>query len=253
MMPLALVRRLVALYRGLPLLAQLGIPIAVALVAYIGVLRIQRDRARARAEQLALDKLNFQAAADRTHRVDSATAATIRKLYGDSVAGLQKLVRQEAQRADAVTRALHLSQVFSGTLQLRFDSLHAVLASSPVVTDSADVRHATFHVDSIRPYHVHADVDLPPAPAVGSMRLGISQDPARGRAILGCGPKNADGLRPASLTLLLSSSVQVQLDSLTQAPEVCNAAALEPAHGWRLPAWLLPVSAALGWLAAQIF
>ena len=259
MMPLALLRRLVALYRGLPLLAQLGIPIAVALVAYIGVLRIQRDRARARADQLAVDKLNIQAAADVTHKLDSVKTAAVRAFLHDSVVqGFQRLVEQQDQQATQITKALGLVQRFGGTMELRFGALQKTITAGRVTSDTAGVRHAAIDTsltsDSTHAtYQIKAAVDLPAPPAFATWRLGISQPPARAHVFLGCQPKNEDGLHPVSFAMLINNGITVSLDSLTSSKDVCNAERDRAGGGWKLPAWLVAAAAGAGALAAKIF
>jgi hypothetical protein len=242
--------RPLALFRGLPLLARLGLPIGLAVVSYLVVLKIELARAEARAVQLGLDKLALVARGDSTRHVDSLALVAIRTVYGDSLQGVQKLVVQEQQRTDALSRALKQVQVFAGSLQLQVAQLRTTLAGTATTEDSAGVRHGDFRVDSIRPYHVTAAVDLPRPPRLGVLRLGISQDPMPLRARLGCLPKNSDGLRPASLTLIAPEYATVRLDSLSQAPEVCNASPLQ-SHGRKVPAWLAGLVTIVAWIAGK--
>lgn len=220
--------------------------IVAALLAFVtvqGVL-LQRERAAHRAS--ALSNLFLRANADTTRKLNAKQLAAVRSIYGDSIRAVEKLVAQTKLDSSKLGRALGQETKLTAALKVQVDSLSATLRSlGAVVADGQDVRHATFQVDSIRPYHVRAEVDLPkPAPGMmGTLRLGVTQDPIELRAHAGCLPRTADGVRPASITLLADSVYTVRLGAVSQDEDVCNPVASAAGRGIRVPWWTVPA----GW------
>lgn len=180
-----------------------------------------------------------QAAAAAALRADSTAAAvdTSRQLarqalavLGDSLAGAERRVIQQRQRADQLDRALGRERIALANATIRIRGLEATLASTGPVRDStvgadSSVRVADFTVRQ-PPFTVEATAALPPRPFPGSLRLGITLDPVPVQLRLGCGAADAGGIRPASATLLGPPWAALELGRVEQSAELCRSPAL---------------------------
>ena len=198
---------------------------ALTLVLVGTVAMLQRDRlaVRRRYAAAALRADSLEAAADTTRAVALRT-------LGDSQRAWQRRAVQRPQPSDALDRELRLQRVALTELHAEVRGLRAELASRDTVgEDSLGVRRATFAVDST-PYRGSVNVALPASGGRGSLRLDLRIDPAPIGLRVGCGPANADGIRPAAVTATGPRWLSVTLDRVEQEPGLCRSPALEPAR-----------------------
>lgn len=213
----------------------------ILLALSIQTLRLREAERRAR--ELGFDKLALVAQRDRSRTVNAKDLAAIRKIYGDSIRAAERLIVQTKQQNSTLGNALGQETKLAADLVLMVKDLNTQLTGTPVTVIAGDVRVDSFTVDSIKPYHVKAVALLPPAPKAGTLNLWIRQDTTRLNIHAGCLPKNADGLRPASLTVVSDSVDFAMIGAVTQDREVCNPA---PRSGVALPWWVTPSTGLLG-------
>lgn len=186
--------------------------------------RLDRALGRERRAGLAADSL--AAALDTSRRVALSRQDSIR-ILGDSMTAVGRRVFQVTQRSDALDRAQGLDRVAIANLEAAVRALSVRIPSStPVTTNAAGDRSATFAIDST-PYHGSAAVTLPAA-GPGSIDLQIRIDTARVGVRLGCGSKSDAGIRSASATLTGPTWLSLALGRVEQSPEVCNPTATRP-------------------------
>ena len=78
------------------------------------------------------------------------------------------------------------------------------------------------------PYTARAEVELPAAPAVGRMRLHIQLDTLGMEVRVGCGARDAAGVRAATAIVIAPKWVEVQLARVEQGVGVCSPVARSP-------------------------
>jgi len=217
--------------------------ILVVLLAALAALAVMGFRLH--QAQLALQ--------DAALRADSVEAANDRQraLF---VRGLEVQARRIVQLAldrDSLDRDLKLESRARYRLGLQVRDLTAQL-TAPVTEDSADTRHASFHVRT-EPYTVEAEVALPAPPAEGTLGLRVALDSIELRARVGCGEATA-GVRPATFLLEGPTWARLSLLELAQDPAVCNAkAGLPTPWWWRPPLWVTGAVAGLSYILGRVF
>jgi hypothetical protein len=72
------------------------------------------------------------------------------------------------------------------------------------------------------PYTARAEVELPAAPAVGRMRLRVELDTLGVEVRVGCGVRDAAGVRAATAMVIAPKWVEVQLARVEQGVGVCS-------------------------------
>lgn len=172
------------------------------LVVKVRLLERARDRAQAHVQQLQLDSTNAIARAD-----------TTRLLFQDSLRGVTHLVEQLQVESNARLVAKNREATARADLQLRVDSLQATLAGV-TSEDSAGVRHATLAFDSL-PFHLRAQLEVPPPPAPTRAAILLSLEPARGTLELACRG------REASAQFVGPPWLDLTLERIQQDPRVC--------------------------------
>lgn len=195
---------------------------AIVVVALLGAFawqRVRYERLEDRHRELAMRSVNDAAAADSSRSVALSARDSLR-LLGDSIQAVTRLTMQLRQESDALERALgQASRRARVGVRVRVDTLR-VSTIAAVSIDSADVRRATFRVDST-PWRATADVALP-ARGPGTLALRVALEPAHLSLRSTCGPRNADGVRPASVVVTGPRWLELVVERTEQAPEVCN-------------------------------
>lgn len=214
---------------------RLGIAVAVvlALAGAFAWQRLQYERLQDRFQAIALRSANEVAALDSTRAVALSQAERI-QLLGDSLSAVTRLTVQLRGESDVLDHALKQERVANQVLVARVRELEVEGAPSdaPVAVDSEDVRRARFQVDQA-PYHATAAVALPAPPAAGTIDLRVRLDAARLTVRSGCLARNADGVRPARVSIVAPEWLAVVVEKSEQDPEVCN----PPPERVRVP-WL---------------
>jgi hypothetical protein len=193
--------------------------VTAVLVLAVAVLFWQRNTARAAEGKAALEASNARARADSqvTLRIDA-----VRKVYGDSMLAVTRLVVQAQQNNDAIDRELKQNRVMLATLTAQVRVLNTTITSNgPTVEDSAGVRHDS--VDEREPpFTTHADVELPRPPAKGTVKIRVALDPATIGLRLGCAQKaDANGILAARATANAPPWLQLTIGRVEQEPDVC--------------------------------
>ena len=166
---------------------------------------------------VALERDSLLAARDTTRTLQAHLAS-----LGDSLQVVSRRAVQTAQRADALDRAIGVERVMRDRLQARIVGLNATVRSETVLTAAHDaVRRGTFVVREA-PYTARAEVELPAAPEVGRMRLHIQLDTLGMEVRVGCGARDAAGVRAATATVIAPKWVEVQLARVEQGVGVCS-------------------------------
>jgi hypothetical protein len=118
-----------------------------------------------------------------------------------------------------------VERVMRDRLQVRIVALNATVRSDTVVTVVTAahdaVRRGTFVVREA-PYTARAEVELPAAPAVGRMRLRVELDTLGVEVRVGCGVRDAAGVRAATAMVIAPKWVEVQLARVEQGVGVCS-------------------------------
>jgi hypothetical protein len=209
--------------------------VCAVILAALGVFWWQRHTIaalRREAAAAALANSNTIAAHDTTRRL-----ALPRGVLPDSLAAVQRLVTQLRQESDALDRALGLERTARLDLTATVRALRAsATGHGPVTAGAGGALSQTFDVDSA-PYHVRAAVTLAPPPATGSIDLAVRLDPITIAPRLGCGPADAHGIRPASVTVVGPAWATITVGAVEQAPEVCRSPALVAAAGDTRSTW----------------
>jgi hypothetical protein len=219
-------------------LGNLLVVVGVALaVLFLAVRAASVDRAQSAAARAALVADTAIASHDTTRTLVLRLAS-----LGDSLRVVQRRAVQVDQQADALDRALGLERAARDSLATTIAGYRGVVRADTVrdtvvvsasgrkneegrgggASPSDTVRRGTFDIRQA-PYTVHAQVELPPPPAAGTMVLGVDLDTLRFEVRLGCGPPNAAGVRPAATTVTGPSWAAIQLDRVEQSPDVCAA------------------------------
>jgi hypothetical protein len=134
----------------------------------------------------------------------------------DSAKVWQRRAVQEAQRADALDRALSEERV-----------ARAEVAIATPTVDTAVALPASGTTEMIRqgPYTIEVDHPILTAADSGSVvGLRVALDTLRLGVRLGCGAAARDGVRPASVSVSGPSWARVRLDRVEQDPAVCLSA-----------------------------
>lgn len=194
--------------RGI-LAAAAALLIALALAARCG-----HDRAwQAAAVQIRAAEL----------RADSAEAAadTTRLLYSDSVQAVTRRALQLVQERDRLDAALQWERRVTSTLVVALRELRDS-AAAVVTVDSADVRHASWHVRQA-PWTADVGVQVPAPPDSARLQLAVALDPIAVTVRAGCGRAPAGGgVRPASIAAEGPTWARLELTDVVTDPEVCN-------------------------------
>lgn len=205
-------RSMLGTLKSLSLTTKVAVAAAVVVGSYIGILRHQNHKLTRELQAETLRAYNAIAAADSTHLLTVA--------QGDSIKRWTRLAVQEEQRGDSLDRKLKQETRLRAALQLRVDSLVAVVQGTATSEDSNGVRHGAFEAYGA-PFNVKAQVDLPPPPLPGTMKLQIQLDPVKLALRAQCGPPDPRGIRRASVLVEGPSWASIELGALTQTPEVC--------------------------------
>lgn len=200
--------------------AQRNVVIMAVLLAALGFQSCRLRQEQQRVGQALLRADSLEAAGDSTR----AVAVKVQTLLGDSIVGVERRVIQEKQRADALDRALGRERIAKVGLLAMIDSLIVVTSSVTDSTSPEGTRFLTFQIDTT-PYHGEALVKVPPQPLTASLDLRLALDPIPLHLRLGCGPA-ANGIRPATATLLGPPWASLRLDSLSQSETLCQSPAL---------------------------
>ena len=176
---------------------------------------------------LALKADTLAATLDTTRRVNMPG------VLADSLVAVQRRAVQAAQSVDSLDRALGLVRAGWAQFRTSVSALRAVTRSETVYVSASDsVRRATFDVRH-EPYTVHAAVDAPPAPNQWTMDVRVELDTIAMEARVGCGSAGAEGVRPATLTVIGPAWADVKLGRVSQSPAVCSTADGAAATGTR--------------------
>lgn len=211
----------------------IGARVAAVLAAIVLVLVFMLWRSERGRAEAVLARVNAEARADTSRTLAGKALDEARKLYGDSVAVVTRLVVQERQRSDGLDRELRQTRVALASLTVAVRNLDARVGSSggtietprPPGEGGGTVRSASFDVREA-PYTVHADVTLPPAPEPGRLAVKVSLDTARIALRLGCSGKSDAGIRSAQATAVAPEWLAVNLSRVEADPVVCNGDAL---------------------------
>jgi hypothetical protein len=206
-------------------MAVLGLALALVVTVRVEERRVERERERVAA--LALQAANTAAERDSTRDV-ALTARKVARMLGDSLRIAERLVVQEAQRTDALDKALGHERRAKYALAATVDSLSRAVASAPVANDTDDVRRARFDLRRA-PYTIGADVMIPAPPDLARMEVDVTLDSIPVDLRLGCGAPNADGIRSATVDAITPRWATVRLHRLEQVPELCASPALTSA------------------------
>lgn len=218
-----------------------GVVALLLLAIAVQTWRVHRWQARHAEEALA--RSNDAARADTTRMQLVRVSDSLLTVY-------RLLAVQEKQRGDALDRALGLERIANANLRATIRGFQQNIGSSdPVVVTPDDERVADFHVRQ-PPYTVDATATLPPPPRRGSLALSVALDPVPLGMRLGCAPANAGGIRAAEVSVVAPPWARVQLDSVSQSPELCRSPALERRGGGWL--WKGAVGGAGGYALARI-
>jgi len=194
-----------------------------------GFLFMQSCRLRAAQEAGAANALRADstaAAADTSRMLAADAQRAVEKLFGDSVAAVQRRVIQQQQRADGLDAALGLERIARTTAVAIIDQLTATIASQrPTHVDANDVRTASFALRQL-PYTVDATASIPPPPTQAALHIRITLDTLSLQLRLGCGKVDPGGIRPATAVLTGPTWATLALGHVEQAPELCRSPAL---------------------------
>jgi len=221
-----------------------GMMIFTAMSVKINIERNRRIEAEQTARILQITALNAEVLLMTTVKL---TGAKIDEL-SDSVDVYRRRIVQERQTNLRLDAKLGQLAVANYKLTLRIDSL--IQRIEAIVTDSGDSLHATFAIDQ-PPYRGTADVALPKVintESRGRLELQISQDIMPITVHVSCGEELLNGVRPAFLDIGVPTYASVNLDSLTQAIEVCSPAPpdLKRGRGFFGSVWNVVKIAAVG-------
>lgn len=206
--------------------ARLAVPVLVlvATLATLDALWASSKRRQVEADyaRTSLELSNARAAAETTRVkvIDSVTHV------------FDKGVIQTPQAPDAVDRALRQTRTALDSMRAVIRAL-AVRASSTgdvttATTATGDtVRRATFDVRQT-PYTARATVELP-ARGRGSIDLAVTLDTIPLTVRPSCGAADANGIRPARVSVTAPTWAAVQLARVEQDADVCRSPALEQA------------------------
>lgn len=205
-------------------LEKLAVPVLalVAVLATAGALWSASKRRQLEADysRTALELSNTRAAAETTRVkvIDSLTRV------------FDKGAVQIPQVPDAIDKALRQTRTALDSMRAVVRGL-AVRASSSgdvaTTTNAAGdtVRSAVFDVRQA-PYTARAAVDLP-ARGKGSIDLNVTLDPIPLTVRPSCGDADANGIRPARVSVSGPTWATVELLRVEQSPDVCRSPALE--------------------------
>lgn len=162
-------------------------------------------------------------------RADSIAAAadTTRVIYRDSLQLVTRRAVQAEVEKDRIDRALGLERRVTSTLSLVIDSLRTQRYAA-VDVDSADARHASWHVRE-EPWTADIEVVLPTPPDSATLRLALALDPVGVTVRVGCGRAPAGGgVRPAEVAVEGPLWARLELSGVVLDPEVCSPAFAAP-------------------------
>jgi hypothetical protein len=152
-------------------------------------------------------------------------------VLGDSLRAAQRRAIQVGQRADTLDATLRLERVAREQLEASIVALHTTVKSDSAVDDTRGVGVRRTMGDGVRraafdlrqePYTVHADVSLPEPPARGRMDVSLELDTLAFDVRVGCGEAGAEGVGPASVTVVGPAWALMRLARVEQAPSVCS-------------------------------
>jgi hypothetical protein len=195
-----------------PLAAKFGIVVGVVMAGYIVALKAQNAHLTSQFVIETMRANNELAAKDSTRRVILAK--------NDTIHAWEKLTVQEKVRGDDLDKQLKRETRLKAALQLKVDSLVAVIQGKPTTEDSAGTRFGIFDAHQA-PYTVHAQVALPKPPAAGTMSMTVKLDSILVAVRAQCGAANAVGVRPAVILVEGPTWATLGIGNVTQSPEVC--------------------------------
>lgn len=216
----------------LPRLNLLGWLVAAAvafLLAWAIVASVRLHFAQKAAADNALRASNAIAERD-VSRKAMLSAADAVKILGDSLQAVERLAVQTPRgiARDRFDRATDRTSVVRGGVTVTTGPIHTTATSDSSSTSAAgDVRSASFHVDSsaarasVR-FLADVRVDLPPPPKPGVLLLGVTFPAVTLQARQQCGPKDAAGVRPASLAIVAPLGMTVTVDRFEADVHGCN-------------------------------
>lgn len=188
----------------------------IALAAFVVLRELLVDR----AYQQALIRDVAEAKRDTTRALAPATLP-----LGDSLHAVQRRALQQEQRADALDRALGLERTAKLALEVKVRTLEVeVRATTTASTRRDSTRRAVFDVRQA-PFTVQADVELPPPPAAGQLRVAVALDPVPVELRIGCAPDSGRAVRPAQVTAIGPAWADLRLRHVEQSPDICAVAA----------------------------
>lgn len=205
------------------------------------VLAIMVRHGKDEQTRLALKADSTAAAADTTR----AVSWRARKVLGDSLAAVERRSIQVQMHADALDQALGRVSAVVTSLTAVVKTLTVKNKPGTVVTlnpSDTSIRQSTFHVDST-PFHVVADVKLPPPPRVGMIDLSVRLDTLRLRPRLQCG-KPVDNVRPATILVETPKWLPTIVDSSRVDISACNPQLIKK-RDWS-PWWAIPAAFGVG-------
>ncbi len=166
---------------------------------------------------VSLQRDSLEAARDTTRALHTTVAS-----LGDSLHLVSRRAVQSAQRADELDRAIGVERVMRDRLQARIVALNATVRAETVFTAAHDsVRRGVFWVREA-PYTARAEVEMPRAPETGRMRLQVALDTVGLEVRVGCGVRDAAGVRAATAAVVAPSWVEVRLARVEQGVGVCS-------------------------------
>lgn len=231
-------------WKEIPLWAWTIVLMGVAIIVLAFMVRSAKDE----QARLAVKADSLQAAADTTR----AVSWRAQKVLGDSLAAVERRTIQVQMKADDLDNALQRTSAVVTSLTAVVRTLTVKDRPGTVVTLNAKdttIRQSTFKVDST-PFHVVADVKLPPPPRVGSIDLSVRLDSLRLRPRLQCG-KPVDNVRPATILVETPRWLPVVIDSSRVDISACNPQLIRK-RDWS-PWWAIPAAFGVGvaWQATR--
>lgn len=154
-------------------------------------------------------------------------------VLADGTQALQRRAVQAELKADKLDAALKLSSAARAGLTGEIENFKglAIAAKNVMETESGTTIHARWAFRQA-PYTISLGVSVkhPPAASIlDSLNIALDRVPMALR--VGCGPpkRENNGIRPASLTVMVPNWFRVSIDSVDVAPGTCNP---KEARGW---------------------
>ncbi len=214
---------------------------AIVIAFALAVVVIQQtllQRADHRTRDAGLVRDSSDAVHDTTRLVVVDTTAA-----SDSGLVWQRRAVQEAQRADALDRALHEERAARAELSVIIPAVDTTIAiPRPGMGEKIRQGPYTIEVDHTTPAVGDSAPVLGLRVALDTLHLGVR---------IGCGAAARDGVRPASVSVLAPSWAQVRLDQVEQEPTVCQAPANNAGFVGRIRALTRRIGLTVGYGAVR--